>query len=59
VYRESKQRGTRMILSEVHSRQVMDELKNARLLFAIGKANVTESFASALKRSTVVLSEYG
>jgi SulP family sulfate permease len=55
VYKESKHRGTKLILSEVHSSQVMEELKNARLLFAIGKANVTDTFAEALERSKVIL----
>ena len=55
VFRESKQRGIKLILSEVHSQQVMKELRDARLLFAIGKANVTESFDAAIRRSRVVL----
>lgn len=55
VFRESKQRGIKLILSEVHSQQVMKELRDARLLFAIGKANVTESFEAAIRRSRVVL----
>ena len=55
VYKESKQRGTKLILSEVHSQQVMKELQDARLLFSIGKANVTNSFQEALSRSTVLL----
>jgi hypothetical protein len=37
----------------VHSLQVMQELRSARLLFAIGKANVTSSFAEALEKCTV------
>ncbi len=56
VYKESKHRGTKLILSEVHSRQVMNELKDARLLFAIGKANVTDTFVEALNRSKTILS---
>jgi SulP family sulfate permease len=55
VYKESKHRGTKLILSEVHSAEVMEELKNARLLFTIGKANVTATFEDALKRSQVLL----
>jgi SulP family sulfate permease len=51
VYKNAKRNGTRLILSEVHSSQVMDELKKTRLLFAIGKANVTTSFISAIKLS--------
>jgi SulP family sulfate permease len=55
VYRESKQNGTQLILSEVHSSQIMEQLKEARLLFAIGKANVTETFQGALERSKVIM----
>ena len=55
VFKESKQSGTKVILSEIHSTQVMQELKNARLLFAIGKANVTITFEKALKRCNEVL----
>ena len=55
VYKESKHRGTQLILSEVQSEQVLEELRNARLLFAIGKANVTDTFATALERSNILL----
>ena len=44
-----------MILSEVHSGQVMEQLKEARLLFTIGKANVTDTFQAALERSEVFM----
>jgi len=57
VYKETKHRGTKLILSEVYSKQVMDELKDSRLLFAIGKANVTNSVEEALARSRVILAE--
>lgn len=57
VYRESKQQHTKLILSEVHSTQVMEALKDARLLFAIGKANVTGSFEKALERSNILLKQ--
>ncbi len=57
VQKESKHRGTKLILSEVHSEQVLAELQAARLLFAIGKANVTSSFELALARSEVILKE--
>ena len=57
VYKESKHRGTRLILSEVHSVQVIEALKNARLLFAIGKGNVTDSLEKALERANIILTE--
>jgi sulfate permease, SulP family len=46
-----------LILSEVHSEQVMGELKDARLLFAIGKANVTDSFMEAIERGKTILQD--
>jgi len=55
IHKEFKRHGTRLILSEVHSQQVIKELKDARLLFAIGKANVTDNFEAALKRCKEVL----
>lgn len=57
VYNESKHRGIKLILSEVHSGQVLRELKDARLLFAVGKANVIDTFEMALKRANQVLAE--
>jgi SulP family sulfate permease len=55
VYKESKQKGTKLILSEVHSQQIIKELKDARLLFSIGKANVTDTFQEAIERSKIIL----
>ncbi len=55
VHKESRHRGTKIILSEVHSTQVLQELKDARLLFAVGKANVTETFTAAIDRSKKIL----
>jgi SulP family sulfate permease len=57
VHRESLHRGTRLILSEVHSAKVREELGKARLLFAIGKANVTETFGQAMERCGKMLEE--
>lgn len=57
VYKETKHMGIKLILSEVHNENVLGELKAARLLFAIGKANVTDSFDKALKRADEILSE--
>ena len=56
VNRDIKLSGTKLILSEVNSNQVLTELKKARLLFQIGKANVTDTFEKALKRSHEILS---
>ena len=57
VHKDAKNRGTKLILSEVYSPQVIKELQDARLLFAIGKANVTTSFKDALSRSIVLLKD--
>ena len=57
VYKEAKHRGTKLILSEVNSEKVMQELRKARLLFAIGKANVTDTFEQAIQRSIQILDE--
>jgi len=52
MHKEFRHRGTKLVLSEVTSPGVLKALKDARLLFAIGKANVTDSFEAALKRGT-------
>jgi SulP family sulfate permease len=57
IHKDLKKRGTKLILAELHSNQVMLELKGARLLFAIGKANITESFEEALLRSKMILED--
>ncbi len=56
VYKESKQKGTKLILSEIDSVQIMEELIKARLIFSIGKANITDTFQTAIDRSKVILS---
>lgn len=57
VYKESRQRGIKVILCEVNSPEVLQELKDARLLFAIGKANVKDTFEEAVRRSNEVLGD--
>ncbi len=57
VYRDAKRRGTRIILSEINSEQMLSELKAARLVFAIGKANITDSFEEALERAKELVLE--
>ncbi|MDP9080447.1 MAG: SulP family inorganic anion transporter [Bacteroidota bacterium] len=51
----TKKQGTKLILSEVNSVQVMDELKKARLLFQIGKGNIKDTFQNALMRANDIL----
>jgi sulfate permease, SulP family len=55
VYKDFKHRGIKLILSEVTDPEVLKALKDARLLFAIGKANVTDSFEASLKRCKEIL----
>jgi SulP family sulfate permease len=57
VHKDASHKGTKLILSEVRSEQVMQELKNARLLFSIGKANLTETFPQAIERAKQILSD--
>lgn len=54
VHKMCLQQGTKLILAEVNSNQILEALKNARLLFAIGKANVTRTFEDALQRANQV-----
>jgi SulP family sulfate permease len=55
VHDELNKKGSKMILSEISSDQVTEELQKARLLFRIGKGNVTPSFETALKRANEIL----
>lgn len=57
VHKEARHRGTKLILSEIHSSQVMKELQDARLAFAIGKANITSTLTDAITRSKDILSD--
>ncbi|MEO6136147.1 MAG: sulfate permease [Ginsengibacter sp.] len=57
VHQESLQHHTKIILSEVNSEQVKKELQDARILFAIGKGNVTDTFDKALERATQIMEE--
>ena len=55
VNKEIRYKGTKLILSEVSSEQVINELAKARLSFGIGKANITDTFEQAIKRSRELL----
>ncbi len=59
VYKESMKHHTKIILSEVHSGQVMKELNDARILFAIGKGNVLKTFDEALERADKIINDQG
>jgi SulP family sulfate permease len=54
---ELKRKHTKLILSEVSHAQVMEELKKSRILFHVGKANVTDTFDAAINRAKIILSD--
>lgn len=54
VNEELIKKGSKLVLSEISSAQVTGELQKARLLFRIGKANITDSFEQALRRSAEI-----
>ncbi|ASU36289.1 sodium-independent anion transporter [Mucilaginibacter xinganensis] len=55
VNKDIKRKGTKLILSEIDSVQVTEELKKARLLFQIGKGNIKDTFEKALIRANEIL----
>lgn len=55
VITEINKKGSKLILAEVRSEQVTNEFKKARLLFKVGKANVTSTFEQALKRANDII----
>jgi SulP family sulfate permease len=57
IHRDAVRHHPKLLLSEISSEQVMEELKTAMLLFAIGKANVTSSFSKAVERCYTILRE--
>ena len=57
VYAESKKHHRKIILSEISSNQVIKELKDARLTFAIGKGNVVDTFEDALSRAGTLIDD--
>ena len=56
VNKDMKANGTKLIIAEVTSEQVMMELKKARLVFQIGKANFADTFEKSIQRSRDILS---
>ena len=55
VCKESAHRGTKLILTEIYTSQVKRELKKARILFTVGKANITDSLLEAIQRGCDVM----
>ena len=58
VWKESKHRGTKLVLSEIANKEVTEQLRSARLLFKIGKANISQTFEKAIERSKEIISAY-
>jgi SulP family sulfate permease len=56
VNKDIKTNGTKLVITEVSSEQVMMELKKARLVFQIGKANFTDTLEKSIQRSKEILS---
>ncbi len=57
VEHDCRREGTKLILSGITSRQVIEELNNSRLSFKIGKGNIVEDFAAAIERSKQILND--
>ena len=57
VIHDSARHRTKIILSELNSEQVKKELQDSRLLFAVGKANVTDTLDKALVRAKMILAD--
>ncbi|HVS96650.1 MAG TPA: SulP family inorganic anion transporter, partial [Puia sp.] len=55
VAKTSEKRGTKLVLSEITNPKILKDLGDARLLFTIGKANVTPTLQEAIARSKAVL----
>ena len=51
VNKDLEKKHTKLILSEINSKQVLKELKDSRLLFAVGKGNVFETLEQALAKA--------
>jgi len=54
IVREAAHRGTRIILSEPDPR-ILKELTDARLVFMVGKANISDTLEKAIDRSKAIL----
>jgi SulP family sulfate permease len=57
VVGQSKRRGIKLILTEIQHGQIMKDLTNARVIFAVGKANITDTLQEAIERSEVILTD--
>jgi SulP family sulfate permease len=58
VEKECRGRKTKLILAEITSESLLEELHKSRLLFKIGKGNVVESMDKAIARSMQIIAEH-
>jgi SulP family sulfate permease len=56
VHSELLKKGSKLILTEISSEQVISELDKSRLLFQIGKGNIKDTFEGGLMRANDLLS---
>lgn len=57
VFKDMQKQNTKIILAGVTSEQVMAELKKVRMVFAIGKGNITPTFEKALFRCKAIIND--
>ncbi|MEO8861739.1 MAG: sulfate permease [Ginsengibacter sp.] len=57
VFKDMRLQNIKIILAGVTSDQVMAELKKARIIFTIGKGNITPTFEKALLRCKAIIDE--
>lgn len=57
VFKDMRLQNIKIILAGVTSDQVMAELKKARIIFTIGKGNITPTFEKALLRCKAIFDE--
>ena len=55
VEKECRHQGIKLILTEIHSNQVLEELNKYRLIFRIGKGNILPNMKEAIIRSENIL----
>ncbi|MGN6248430.1 MAG: SulP family inorganic anion transporter [Ginsengibacter sp.] len=57
IHKDCNKKHIKLLLSEVRSAQVLEELKEARLTFSIGKGNILSTFEKAIERAGVLINE--
>jgi len=57
VVRTTQKHGMRLILSEISNEQILSDLSDARILFAVGKANIADTFEEAIAKSKAIVAK--